>query len=396
MIPSKVITFFAIASISGLVAASAIVKDVEVELTIAGGGAKGLQQRLLVGGAQETPMDELYFADQLTQSSRRTAAVSCALKKGEVDFFDISVSITPSQSFSQFCRLADQILLGNDINSILLNYGVGDAGAFDDAAYVAGVCIAPAQTTRRRLVTTGFVWKGIGGCRPGMCSFDNSDIRLLNTGSEAGQANGGQNGDVSEWFTNTFKPEMEATLKVAFGELEDLHLKCVGKNPVIDVIVNGASLAEIASAKCPIIGGLGVLDAISFGSIVVGLRQSTCQTCVNLDFSKTGKGKKLERGAYVKNEWYDIYGLTISAVGGYCPNGMARIFDTAKPGDGDRHLGSPNSKCPRGGPGVGVDGEPGQRGANCEPLGSKTIVIYPLSNRNQKSHPVFVSYPIFS
>ena len=199
---SKVMKLLAVAFTLGLGAASTMMKDMEEELTIADGesNAQLLQQRLLMGDAEEKGIyDAQSFADQLTQSSRRTAAVTCALEKGVVEFFDIAVHITPTQSLSTSCRLADQILLGNDINVILLNYGVGDAGAYDDAAYIAGVCTAPTQTTRRRLAITGFVWKGIGGCRPGMCSTDNADYRMLTTTRGASEVNDGHRDLVSSW-----------------------------------------------------------------------------------------------------------------------------------------------------------------------------------------------------
>ena len=387
---SKVMKLLAVAFTLGLVAASTMIKDMEEELTIADGesNAQLLQQRLLMGDAEEKGLyDAQYFADQLTQSSRRTAAVTCALENGGVDFFDITVRITTTQSFSTSCRLADQILLGDDINVILLNYGVGDAGAYDDAAYIAGVCTVPTQSTRRRLATTGFLWKGVGGCRPGMCKPDNADARMLTTIRGASEVNGGHRGLVSTWFTDTFKPQMEATLEAAFAEeLVPLHTGCLGTEPVIDVIITGSTLEELAAVKCPISSGLGVLETTSLGTIFVSLSQSKCPTCVNIDFSTTGTGEVLARGAYVKNEWYDKYGLTVTVVGGYSPDRMARIFDTSKPGkgdDGDPDLGSPNSKCPGGGPGVGVGGEPGKPGENCEALGSKTMsyrlkVLYSL------------------
>jgi hypothetical protein len=56
------------------------------------------------------------------------------------------------------------------------------------------------------------------------------------------------------------------------------------------------------------------------------------------------------------------------------PNSMARIFDTSIPGtveNGNPDLGSPNSACPAGGPGVGNNRTiPGKLGENCTPLGS--------------------------
>ena len=97
---------------------------------------------------------------------------------------------------------------------------------------------------------------------------------------------------------------------------------------------------------------------------------------------------EVERGMYVSDEWKDAYGLTISVVGtglnAYTPVKpgtslkQARIFDTTNPGtnndNGDPDLGSPNWKCPDGGPGIGCDGQPGADGENCEAVGNVLII----------------------
>jgi hypothetical protein len=140
------------------------------------------QQGLLIGGGDYIVTHEQSFIDELTQSSRRTQyAVECPIELGQVDYFDISVQLTPQVDWNVTCPLADQIMLGHDINAILLNYGVGDSGVNDSAIFMAGVCTVPITTTnRRRLRIAGsFIWKGIGGCRATMCRPDNGDKRML-------------------------------------------------------------------------------------------------------------------------------------------------------------------------------------------------------------------------
>ena len=103
-----------------------------------------IQQRLLAGGGHYIVSDEHSFADELAQSSRRTQyAVECPVPLGQVDYFDISAQLTPQVGWNVTCPLADQIMLGHDINAILLNHGVGDAGVNDDAIFIAGVCAVP-------------------------------------------------------------------------------------------------------------------------------------------------------------------------------------------------------------------------------------------------------------
>jgi len=75
-----------------------------------------------------------------------------------------------------------------------------------------------------------------------------------------------------------------------------------------------------------------------------------------------------------------MYGLTIEAsttVGGFTPNGKARIYDTTKQGQ-DPDLESPNEKC--GGSGKGAGGEPGEPGENCNLKGEGNILIIQESN----------------
>lgn len=94
-----------------------------------------------------------------------------------------------------------------------------------------------------------------------------------------------------------------------------------------------------------------------------------------IDFSELPNGNPLNGGDYLSNEWYDKYGLTLSATGGYL--NKPRLFDTLHPGTkshGDPDLGSPNERCPSGGPGKGEGGEPDAVGANCEPLGNVLII----------------------
>jgi hypothetical protein len=262
------------------------------------------QQRLLSGGGDYIVAHEQSFADDLAQSSRRTQyAVACPVQLGQVDYFDISVKITPKTGWNGTCALADQIMLGHDINAILLNYGVGDAGVNDGAIFIAGVCAVPTATTNRRRLqlrgSTGFLWTGVGGCRVKMCNPDNGDKRVLTRDRLAD----GHRDLVSAWFTNTFKPQLEATLEAAFAtELVPRHRGCLGYNPAIDVTVNGLTLLQLLGVKCSSTS-VGLLDTINFANLALGFAQSVCASCTKIDFSRKGNGEILTRGAYVSDEW---------------------------------------------------------------------------------------------
>jgi len=67
-----------------------------------------------------------------------------------------------------------------------------------------------------------------------------------------------------------------------------------------------------------------------------------------------------------------------TTVGGYTPNGKARIYNTSKEGV-DPDLESPNEKC--GGNGKGSGGEPGRPGANCNPKGEGNVLIIQESEK---------------
>ena len=96
-----------------------------------------------------------------------------------------------------------------------------------------------------------------------------------------------------------------------------------------------------------------------------------------LTFDTTADGLPVKKGDYVGNEW-QAFGLTLSASGGV--NDKPRVFDTSDPVDGtcgDPDLGAPNMRCPGGGPGTGLGGEPDGKGPNCSPLGNALIVQEP-------------------
>jgi hypothetical protein len=77
-------------------------------------------------------------------------------------------------------------------------------------------------------------------------------------------------------------------------------------------------------------------------------QRNACAEPVVVDFDTAGNGTRLERGAYVADEWSERYGLDILAfvtIGGFAPDNKARIFDTAQPftnASGDVDLGSPH------------------------------------------------------
>jgi hypothetical protein len=174
-------------------------------------------------------------------------------------------------------------------------------------------------------------------------------------------------------------------LQPTSSELVPLHKGCLGTNPTIDVTLNGSSLLQILALQCPISGALGFLSSKNLGSLFVSLSQSKRPTCTEIDFQTKGDGTVLTWGAYEKKEWFDNYGLAVTASGGYCPNGTARIFNTSKPGTldiRDRDMGSPNRKCSGGGPDVHQKVLNVNKMFTCKVLPDNGVCLVELDNVN--------------
>jgi hypothetical protein len=119
---------------------------------------------------------------------------------------------------------------------------------------------------------------------------------------------------------------------------------------------------------------------------------SSQRICALLNFEKFPNGSIVPGGTYVATEWYRAFGLNISVIpygiNWYAPFRAGtnlrqpRIFNSSNPGiepDGDPDLGSPNEQCTRPGPGKGLGGSPGTKGANCFTHGN--ILIIQESNK---------------
>jgi hypothetical protein len=305
---------------------------------------------------QENPkainIDKVSFANQLERESRRLFAVTCPIDQSQIDFFEITIKTVPSTINA--CPLADQVLLGNNINNILVQYGIGENGKYDNSVFLAGVCSTPSTSTRRILRARGYIWLGFGGCAKVMCTGDNEDgMRLQLT-----------------WFYSTFKPKMEATLSNAIiQEIAPNFKACLEEHPSIEVTITGKTLTEVQSIQCS--SSIGFLESTSISDFQLAFNNTQYGSCVKLDFSTKGDGSLLQKGAYVKDEWYGIVVTAAAKKGsGYTPNGMAQIYDTATP-KADPDLGSPNEKCAGGGPDKARGGEVGKLGENCKAIGSK-------------------------
>jgi hypothetical protein len=113
---------------------------------------------------------------------------------------------------------------------------------------------------------------------------------------------------------------------------------------------------------------------------IIGRQLATNYTYKLVDFSTDSAGNKLTVRNYVKYEWRNQYGMTVTVnnTNGFAPEERARIFNTANVTGGAYNLGAPNQKCdPKRNPpypGQGDGGKPGMPGKNCKAQGNVLII----------------------
>jgi hypothetical protein len=157
--------------------------------------------------------------------------------------------------------------------------------------------------------------------------------------------------------------------ELTLDQIVPKHLQCLGSSPEIIIEVSKTGISDL-SANC----SDSIVPVLSVSNLEKGILNDyaleSCQRCSSLDFSSKGATEKIIHGSYVKSQWRDSLGVTITAKSN--GGGQARIYNTSLPvvnDQGNIDLGSPNKYC--GGFGVGLGGEPGQPGENCVPVQSK-------------------------
>ena len=150
---------------------------------------------------------------------------------GPISYFTLEIKFVPQGGFNtNQCTTTKRQQLGADINTLLKNYGIGQQGVGDNAAYLAIVCTTP-TLQRRRLQTIGFLWKGGGTCR--YCTNDNFDKRLL------------QSTDPN-WFKNIYAPELQNILRNAItSTIAPKYVVCLGNGPQVLVTVTEVSSSQL-------------------------------------------------------------------------------------------------------------------------------------------------------
>ena len=162
---------------------------------------------------------------------------------GPLKYFSIAFAFVPGDGFNAGeCTKSMQTALTLDINDLLIEYGIGEAGQGDNATVLAEVCdmSAPVKKavhgTRRRLA---FIWKlnGLAVCRG--CPKDSGDGRRRLS-----------NGD-SRWFRRIFLPEFHDMLVNAIMEtVVGNHVACLGKDPEVTVDLKATTRSAVTGFKC--------------------------------------------------------------------------------------------------------------------------------------------------
>ena len=150
---------------------------------------------------------------------------------GPVNYFNVEINLVAQGGYdTSSCTAWKKTLIGNDINTLLLDYGIGRAGQGDNAVFLAEVCEMPVTTNGRNLRAIGFLWTGGGTCRS--CAGDNRDKRHL------------QNYDPN-WFRNIYAPSLANVLRNAIVQtVVGKHVSCLGNGP--QVLVN---IVQVSSSN---------------------------------------------------------------------------------------------------------------------------------------------------
>jgi hypothetical protein len=166
------------------------------------------------------------------------AVPPCPGKAGAIRYFSIEFLFISGADFNA-SECTESMLgeLGDDVNDLLLDYGIGEAGKADNATFLAEVC-PPVPATRRRLQTR-FLWKTGGGgiCR--LCGNGDGDHRRrLGLGSLS-------------WFNKIFLPNLHLELRNATLEtIVGNYVPCLGIEPDVQVDLKVSTKAELAGISC--------------------------------------------------------------------------------------------------------------------------------------------------
>lgn len=105
------------------------------------------------------------FEEVFANSVRHKGEVVCMTTDADIVFFDISVPLTSTREEITNCSIADQNFLGNAINLLLHNCGVGDAGANDHIKFAVDICLnamsSNANSLQWRLLPLEERWWGL-------------------------------------------------------------------------------------------------------------------------------------------------------------------------------------------------------------------------------------------
>jgi hypothetical protein len=149
-------------------------------------------------------------------------------------FFKISIGIVFGDDYDyNLCTTNLKRSIGHELNSLLLNYGIGKPGEGDDILYVAAVCTKP-TSSRRRLRGATYIWKGGGSCQK--CSSENYDSRKL---------------EDSNWFKETFSPEIRNSLTIAINETITVKYEsCLGNQSTVNIAIQEVPSETKAQVTC--------------------------------------------------------------------------------------------------------------------------------------------------
>lgn len=166
------------------------------------------------------------------------AVPPCPGKAGAIRYFSIEFSFIPGADFNASdCTESMLGAMVDDVNDLLLDYGIGEAGKADNATFLAEVCPLVPETRRQLLAL--FSWKTGGAAICRFCSEANGDgRRRLGLGSLS-------------WFNTIFLPDLNLALRNATLEtIVGKYVSCLGTEPDVQVDLELSSKATLAGINC--------------------------------------------------------------------------------------------------------------------------------------------------
>ena len=148
-------------------------------------------------------------------------------KGGKLQYFSFDLQVKPKRKSSTGeCSSLERKAFFEDVNTLLNEFGQGDAIANSTVVFLATMCPEKDPENGRRLQNQSFRWGGTANMMCRGCNPDRTDGRRLRR--DSGKA----------------LPELTRDLRKAVSDIADDYGSCLGKNP--EVVIKTKKVSSIA------------------------------------------------------------------------------------------------------------------------------------------------------